>query len=159
MKKLPVKTPLTLVFGFAVAVILFASSQPVLGQSCKGITDDEVVASIYAKIDKDKNLIDQKSHFNVAFSSNTVVLVGWTDDVKSYNAVLYYVNLTAYEVPKGCISKINVNDFWETEAEAPSSLRSATGCGQGTIQCGDICIPENEKCQFKSAMQSNEEED
>ena len=159
MKNKIVLKPIALIFGAAFAMLLFVGVQPAMGQSCDGMSDDDVVARIYAKIDADKNIADQKAHFNISFMNGAAILVGWMNNKSDYDQVLEYVNKTAYELPKGCMTKININNFWESESMAPAGLKAGGGCGPGTIQCGEICIPSGEKCQYSGAVQTKQEED
>jgi len=159
MKNKIVIKPFAVIFGTALALLLFAGVQPALGQACGKMSDDDVVAKIYEKIDADEKIAAQKAHFNISYINGTAILIGWANDRDDYNKIYGFVNKTAYELPLGCISKINTNNFWESEAEAPAGLKAGGGCGPGTVQCGEICIPSGEKCQYSGAVQSNEEEE
>ena len=134
--------------GFAASSLFVAAVMFVMGtasaakaQSCDG-SDDRIVAEIYAKIDNDKELARQRPHIVVVSKAGVVRLIGWTDDKRSYDKV---VNIAA---GVKCVVLLNVNMFDEAPPPADSPLRSSNGCAPGTKPCGDVCIPENDKCSL-----------
>lgn len=143
---------------FAVALISVAAAfSPAFGQKCDDVPDSQVVSSIYAKLERDKSLAGQVSHINISVVRDPVSgrvqawkATGWVKSQKDFDNVRLYMNRTFYDLGGiDCVGGIlfNVNDLL-LESELPDGLRSAGGCGPGTVACGDICIPQGEVCSI-----------
>ncbi|MFT3742783.1 MAG: hypothetical protein QM785_00685 [Pyrinomonadaceae bacterium] len=135
-----------LVFIFVlsgIAIIAAAGSSHVQAQSCPK-TDEETVTAIVDAIKADSLLSTQLSHIVVGSVNKFVKLQGWTDNQKSYDRLMELVRNV------GCPTAVNVNRFEEVPPPADSPLRAPPGgCGPGTKQCGDVCIPEGDTCSAK----------
>ncbi|HQZ96759.1 MAG TPA: hypothetical protein PLP21_10595 [Pyrinomonadaceae bacterium] len=128
---------------FAIAFFATAGSNTVQAQTCPK-TDEETVVAIVDAIKADSVLAPQLSHIVVGSVNKFVKLQGWTDNSKSYLRLMDLVR------DVGCPTAINVNRFEETPPPADSPLRPQPGgCGPGTKQCGDVCIPEGDTCSAK----------
>ena len=130
------------------AVLLFASfdasQRPVFGQ-CETVTDEEIVKQIYDKIAANKSLAAQKERINVASINRVVKLAGWTNTKGDYEDLIDIVKSIR------CVVMINTQYFEEVPPPANSPLRQSDGgCGPGFKPCGDICIPEGDKCGLRS---------
>lgn len=127
---------------FAFIATVNAYIRPVSAQTCDTVTDEQLVADIYAKIKADKGLASQISHINVAAINRAVKLQGWANSKNDYDKVVQIVTDT------NCVRVINVNLFEEAPPPTGSSLRSTGGCAPGTKPCGDVCIPEGDSCNI-----------
>lgn len=131
---------ITLCF-FALTITVGAIIRPAYAQ-CDKVTDSQIVAGIYAKINADKGLASQVSHINVVSVSGTLKFQGWADDLSDYERIV------GFGVNASCVRMLNVNNFMETPPPTSSGLRSTTGCASGTKPCGDVCIPEADACNI-----------
>lgn len=133
---------LRLIFTLCFFVFLVTANaymRPVSAQTCDGVTNEQLVSDIYAKIKADKNLAPQISHINVVAVFAAVKLQGWANSKNDYNKVVDIVSETR------CVRLVNVNLF---EDSPPPTLRSGGACSAGTKKCGDICIPETDACNI-----------
>lgn len=147
------KMPILLaIAAFMLLASIDASQRPAFAQ-CETVTDDAIVKEIYAEIAANKSLAAQKEHINVSSTNRVVKLVGWTDSKGDYNDLMSIVKSVK------CVVMINTQLFEEVPPPANSPLRpSDGGCGPGLKLCGDICIPEGDKCGLRSMDLKSQED-
>ncbi|MBK9155670.1 MAG: hypothetical protein IPM25_15920 [Chloracidobacterium sp.] len=135
-----------MLLSVAVLVAIFAIAQPAFAQ-CDKLSDAEIVANIYEKINKDGSLKSQVSHINVVGVADlaTVKFQGWTNSKSDYDKVL---NIA---LSLKCL-KVNVNQFESAPPAENSQQRVEGGCAPGTKACGDVCIPEGDPCNIGGRM-------
>jgi hypothetical protein len=134
---------------FAIAFFAAGGSNAVHAQTCPK-TDDEIVVAIVDAIKADSLLAPQLSHIVVGSVNKFVKLQGWTDTARGASRLMELVR------DVGCPTAVNVNRFEETPPPADSPLRPQPGgCGPGTKQCGDVCIPEGDTCSAKGTKASD----
>lgn len=133
-------------FCFAFILSVWAGAQPAFAQ-CSQMTDAQIVAYVYGKINEDDGLKSQSSHINVvgAASLAAVKLQGWVDSKSDFDKV------RGIAAGLKCL-KVNVNDFEPTAPAPNSAQRSSGGCASGTKPCGDICIPDGDVCNIGKGM-------
>lgn len=135
---------------FAIALFATAGSNAVQAQTCTAKTDDEIVVAIVEAIKSDSLLAPQLSHIVVGSVNKFVKLQGWTDTTRGASRLLDLVRNV------GCPTAVNVNRFEETPPPTDSPLRPQPGgCGPGTKQCGDVCIPDGDTCSAKGTKASD----
>lgn len=149
IKRPALRLIVTLCF-FAFIASINAYVRPVQAQTCDPVTDEQIVADIYAKIKADSKLAPQISHINVVSVSAAVKLQGWADSKKDFDKIVEIVSDTK------CVKLVNVNLFEETPPDAANSRRSAGGCAPGTKPCGDVCIPEGDACNITGKSGNDE---
>ena len=139
----------TTLCSFAFILMLGATARPVFAQ-CETMTDAQIVAHIYGKINEDSGLKSQISHINVvgAASLAAVKLQGWANNQSDFDKVR---NIAA---GLKCL-KVNVNNFEPAPPATDSPQRAARGCAPGTKPCGDICIPDGDPCNSEPAAKSS----
>lgn len=99
---------------------------------CTKKTDAEIVEAIYNKIKvKYESQID---HINVRIKDGTVTLEGWATTKSVRKEIEKFAKKT------DCVKKV-VNNL---------TIGVGGGCGPGTKQCGDICIPTSEVCNIRT---------
>lgn len=132
---------------FLILASIDASQRPAFAQ-CETVTDEEIVKQIYSKIAANKSLSAQKEHINVASTNRVVKLTGWTDSKGDYDDLIDIVKSVK------CVVMINTQLFDEVPPPANSPLRPLPegGCAPGTVSCGDICIPEGDKCGLRTVQ-------
>jgi len=123
----------------------------IAAQDCSSTTDADIVKAVTSKIDADRVLGPQAAHIIVGSVNRFVKLQGWTDTKSNFERLHDLVS----KVP--CVIAINVNRFEETTPPPNSPLRPQpeSGCGPGLKQCGDVCIPENDACSFRTKSASD----
>jgi len=131
-----------MLLSVAVIVAIFAIAQPAFAQ-CDKLSDAEIVANIYEKINNDGGLKSQVSHINVVglASLSSVKFQGWTNNKSDYEKVI------GIALSLKCL-KVNVNQFEPVPPAENSQLRVESGCAPGTKVCGDVCIPEGDPCNI-----------
>jgi|CXWL01.1.fsa_nt_gi hypothetical protein len=136
-------------FSFVFILTICAMARPALAQ-CESMTDAQIVAHVYGKINEDSGLKSQISHINVvgAASLAAVKLQGWADNQSDFDKVR---NIAA---GLKCL-KVNVNNFEPAPPAADSLQRAARGCAPGTKPCGDICIPDGDPCNSEAGAKSS----
>ncbi len=132
---------------FAVIFTLFAAARTVSAQ-CDKVTDEQIVADIYAKIKADSRLAAQISHVNVVSIYAAVKFQGWADSKRDYDKIV------GFAINADCVKLVNVNLFLEAPPATGDLMRSAGGCAAGTKACGDICIPEGDVCSLTKYLGS-----
>jgi len=125
----------TFVFLFAF-VFVFSVSESA-SQNCKEVSDADIIASMNAKIQGNKNLAPQASHINIVSVNQVIKIQGWVSSQSDFDKVV------AYAVDLNCVRLVNVNEF---EPQEPAGLMQ--GCSGGTKPCGDICIPDGDICSI-----------
>lgn len=131
--------------GFVLILMLNANLRPVSAQTCDTVTDQQMVKDIYARVNANRSLATQISHFNVTVLYQVVKLQGWTDTQKDFDKLVEIASATA------CARIINKNLLLPTPPAQGDALRSSGGCASGTKACGDICIPEGDACNTTTA--------
>lgn len=141
------KSKMPIIMAIALFMLLAsidASQRPAFAQ-CETVTDEEIVKEIYSKISTNKSLAPQKEHINVSSTNRVVKLVGWTDAKSDYDSLMKIVSSIK------CVVMINTQLFEEVPPPANSPLRPSDGnCAPGMKLCGDICIPDGDKCGLGS---------
>lgn len=135
---------------FTVAMASGAFSSNAMGQTCRDVTDAQIVANIYAEINKDSKLAAQISHINVVSRFKAVKLQGWTESQGNYDKIVNIV------LDTDCVRLLNVNAFEPAPPSSDSFTRASNGCGPGTKPCGDICIPEGDSCNISGGGSKQE---
>lgn len=135
--------------SFAFIWTVCAMARPAFAQ-CESMTDAQIVAHIYGKINEDSNLKSQVSHINVvgAASLAAVKLQGWANDQGDYDKV------KGIAAGLKCL-KVNVNNFEPAPPSDDSPQRAARGCAPGTKPCGDLCIPDGDPCNSAPAAKAS----
>lgn len=130
---------------FAFIITICALARPVMAQ-CSQMTDAQIVADIYGKINAESGLASQVSHINVvgAASLAAVKLQGWTNNQSDFDKV------KDIALSLKCL-KVNVNGFEPAPPATDSPQRSIGGCAPGTKPCGDVCIPDGDPCNIPGA--------
>jgi hypothetical protein len=138
---------LLMLAAFLLLAGIDASQRPVFAQ-CETVADEEITKEIYSKIAGNKSLAAQTEHINVSTTNRVVKLIGWTDTKNDYDTLIKLVSSTK------CVKMINTQLFDEVPPPADSPLRQSPegGCGPGMISCGDICIPEGDKCGLRTVQ-------
>lgn len=137
-----------MLFSMAVIVSICAIAQPALAQ-CEKMSDADIVANIYGRINADSGLASQVSHINVigVAELSTVKLQGWTNSQSDYEKV------RQFGLDLKC--KVNENQFAPVAPPEGSAQRAAGGCAAGTKACGDVCIPEGDPCNIKPGAKAS----
>lgn len=115
------------VFSLMLLFNIAASAQKT---DCSKTTDADTVKAIYDKIKV--KYAGQMSHINVRIKDNIVTLEGWATTKGVRKEIEKYAKKT------NCVKKV-VNKL---------TIGVSGGCGPGTKQCGDICIPSGEDCNI-----------
>lgn len=115
------------------------------GVSQKDCSDQQIVDAIKAKIKADSTLSSQMQTINVTAENGYVEVFGWTADDKSWEKVKGYVTGT-----ECVVGKPKYTQFLKQKPPENHYLRPSAGgsCVPGTKKCGEICIPEGEKCNI-----------
>lgn len=136
-KKYIVKTILA-VFSL---ILIFNLGTYAQKTDCSDMTDDEIIAVIYDKIEA--KYPDQMNHINIRINDGVLTLEGWVTTKKVsktiYNYTKKYMSKKKYGKTGKCIKEI-VNDL---------TIGIGGGCGPGQKQCGSICIGESERCNVR----------
>lgn len=137
-----------MLLGIAVVVSIFAMAQPAIAQ-CEKMSDAEIVANIYGRINADSGLASQVSHINVVGTAelSAVKLQGWANSQSDYEKV------RQFGLDLKC--KVNENQFAAAPPAADSQQRAAGGCATGTKACGDVCIPDGDPCNIKAGAKAS----
>jgi formate hydrogenlyase subunit 4 len=137
------KMPIMLaIAAFLIIASVDASQRPVFAQ-CETVTDEAIVKEIYSKLSAEKKIAPQLTHINVVSVNRVVKLQGWTDTKDDYALVMKIVSSVK------CVVMINTQLFDEVPPPANSPLKPGDGgCGPGFRLCGDICIPDTDKCNI-----------
>jgi hypothetical protein len=122
-------------------IVGVAASRPAAAQTCDKLTDAQITATIYARINGDKALALQVSHINVGVLYQVVKLQGWANTQRDLDKVVEFANVS-------CVRMINKNEITAAPPPADSSQRSGGGCSSGMKACGDICIPSGDVCSI-----------
>ena len=123
----------------ALAVTICAGSRSVSAQTCDKVTDAQITASIYARVNGDKALASQLSHINVGVLYQVVKLQGWANSQRDLDKLVELSNVS-------CVRMINKNGIAAAAPPPDSDMRSGGGCSSGMKACGDICIPSGDVC-------------
>lgn len=129
------------IWALALSIVILTSAGNAAAQ-CDKKTDADIVAEIYGKIKADKGLASQISHINVVSIYAAVKFQGWANNQTDHNKI------KGFGLNTDCVKLVNVNDFAETPPPTEDRLRSDGGCAAGTKACGDVCIPEGDKCSI-----------
>ena len=140
-----------LVVAFAVLASVEASIKPAFAQTCDAETDGKIVELIYGKIEGNKALADQVSHINIVSTAGVVKFRGWADTEKDFDKITKDYVYDAWS-SYNCLRFANTVDFLAAPPPSGDALLSSGGCGPGTVQCGDICIPQGETCSITGRM-------
>lgn len=131
-----------MLLSVAFIAAIFAIAQPAFAQ-CDKLSDAEIVANIYEKINNDGSLKSQVSHINVVGLADlaAVKFQGWTNSQNDFDRVV------SIALSFKCL-KVNVNQFSPAPPAENSQQRVESGCAPGTKACGDVCIPEGDPCNI-----------
>ncbi len=99
---------------------------------CSQTTDAAIVEAIYNKINA--KYAEQTDHINVRVKDGVVTLEGWATTKKVRKEIEKFAKKT------DCVKKV-VNNL---------TIGVGGGCGPGTKQCGDICIPTTSVCNIRT---------
>jgi BON domain len=99
---------------------------------CSNTTDDQIVASIYAKFMPKYD--NQLGHVNVRIKDGVVTLEGWVTTKSAKKDMEKWAK--SIKCVKSVVNKLGIG--------------VGGGCGPGEKPCGTICIPEEEKCNIRT---------
>lgn len=125
-----------LVLAFTLTLGLAASSQTTPEKvpvkiDCATATEADLVEAIYDKIKVKYS--SQMNHINVRIKQGVTTLEGWVTTKSAKKEIEGFAKKIK------CVKK--VDNKLQTSA--------GTGCGPGTKQCGNICIPSDETCNIR----------
>lgn len=117
-------------------------SSPVPSPSASPVTCDEaqLEALVGAALAKALMGTNERPHTNYSVRGCVVALQGWVSTNELHSAVIDEVS--AIEE----VTRIKTSKFFVGEGNYPHRPSSPCACATGYIPCGDICIPDTEKC-------------
>lgn len=105
--------------------------------TCTPQDDRQIEAQIRVLIDGDPVLYAHRGHINFATTICEVKLRGWIDTYPNFQ------NLYAKVKNAGGVRSIDIANFRIVGAAEKPIKENCTG---GTVQCGELCIPSEERC-------------
>lgn len=132
-------------FCITLCISLFLLMLSCGGNSLRDCSDESIVKNIYAQISANKDLSSQIKTIDVTSENGKVKVIGWTIDDKSWKLFKSLVEKTE------CVVGSDLNGLLKQRPPENHPLRPTPGdsCVPGTVRCGDLCIPEGERCNIK----------